>query len=58
MVHSYSGTIFDPKCQGSSLQRDEILQVVGAWHQGVRRVDRAGRVTKRVLRKAVPIILV
>jgi hypothetical protein len=42
MVHSYAGTIFDPKCQGSSLQRNEILQVVGAWHQGVRGVDRAG----------------
>src|SRR4026209_1355820 len=34
MVHACARTIFDPKCQGSFTQRDAILQVVGAWHQG------------------------
>jgi len=41
MVHSYACTIFDPKCQGSFTQRNAILQVVGAWHQGAGRADRA-----------------
>jgi len=43
MVHPYARTIFDPKCQGSFTQRNAILQVVGAWHQGVRRPDRPAR---------------
>jgi len=41
MVHSYACTIFDPKCQGSFTQRNAILQVVGAWHQGAGGTDRA-----------------
>jgi hypothetical protein len=43
MVHPYARTIFDPKCQGSFTQRNAILQVVGAWHQGVRCADRPAR---------------
>jgi hypothetical protein len=43
MVLLYAGTIFDPKCQRSFTQRDAILQVVGAWHQGVIAADRAAR---------------
>jgi len=41
MVHACARTIFDPKCQGSFTQRDAILQVVGAWHQGAGGADRA-----------------
>ena|SRR5215510_11883675 len=40
MVHPYARAIFDPKCQGSFTQRNAILQVVGAWHQGVSGADR------------------
>jgi len=40
MVHACARTIFDPKCQGSFTQRDAILQVVGAWHQGAGDADR------------------
>ena len=43
MVHPYARAIFDPKCQGSFTQRNAILQVVGAWHQGVRCADRPAR---------------
>lgn len=43
MVHPYARTIFDPKCQGSFTQRNAILQVVGAWHQGVGSADRPAR---------------
>jgi hypothetical protein len=43
MVHAHACTIFDPKCQGSFTQRNEILQVVGVWHQGAGGTDRAAR---------------
>jgi hypothetical protein len=43
MVHSYACTISDPKCQGPFTQRDAILQVVGAWHQGAGGADQAAR---------------
>jgi hypothetical protein len=54
MVHSYSRTIFDPKCQGSLTQGNRILQVVGAWHQGVIAADRAARRYKRGITEGRP----
>jgi len=58
MVHSYAGTIFDPKCQGAFTQRSRSYRW---WAPGIKvREPRIEQfvVTKEELLKAVPIIRV